>query len=187
MLRPRSPRKCHYPLFAYPLFKRALKSDRRSEPMHVRQAEETNAKPEGLLPIPQGRINVCLLARLTSKGHMREHDLFALCLVCLGTHFFGIPGFCIHVLSDSIFQNSFFLDSFGIFFLSESISSGFMFGSWSSMRTSGSGRVSFHVETVKISESTFFCRSHPFGCFFSIHFSGDAVGRLGVLIGLLGF
>ena len=29
MLRPRSPRKCHYPLFAYPLFKRALEKARK--------------------------------------------------------------------------------------------------------------------------------------------------------------
>ena len=45
VLRSRSPRKCHYPLFAYPLFKRALVSKCYVVVSVVRRAELSTSDP----------------------------------------------------------------------------------------------------------------------------------------------
>ena len=119
--------------------------------MHVRQAEETNAKLKGLQPIPQENSNYSLLARLKSNDHIRQHEVFG--YVCFASEPISSvsmasestlpnPSFRNPCLRNPFFRNPFCRDPlFQNPFLSELI-----FGTWAKtrrMNISVNGCVSF--------------------------------------------
>ena len=157
----------------------ATKSDRRSEPVHVKQAEESNAKLEGLRPIPQGD---CQLGTWCFS--------YVPVSVCLGTKpwllnpLFGIHFFLESLSLESIFSESifrspffqnpffqnpfFFLDSIfvGIHFcwnpsFSESMFAEFIFGIHFGIHFR-------HLGNMKFRKMSFSCGNGEFGWAFEI-------------------